>query len=337
MNLLDKYIEEVGKHLPSKNRLDLQAEIRSTIEDMLEDRSRQSGRPVDEALVSEVLQAYGAPQKVAAAYRPSRYLIGPRLYHTFEMVLKIVLTVLTVLAVIGFGVNWIVGDFGDLTFFPALGQYLLQYLAGVVSAFGYIALIFAILERVLPASEFEQEAEKWTPEQLSAVPDPNAARRGELIFETLFILLGLTLLNLYPNLMGLAMIKGRTWMYIPTLSEAFFGYLPWINLLGGLEILLNLYLLRRGFWHVLTRLSKLAIEVAGIVLAGVMLFGPSLISVAALSQVLGEASEQIARLLNIVPQIVLLILIVTQSVEAIQIVLRLLNQRTAGKFVLPPY
>ena len=48
MNLLDKYMVQVGKHLPRKNRLDLQAEIRSTIEDMLEDRGQQSGKPVDD-------------------------------------------------------------------------------------------------------------------------------------------------------------------------------------------------------------------------------------------------------------------------------------------------
>jgi hypothetical protein len=35
MNLLDKYILEIGKHISRRNRPDLLAEIRSTIEDML--------------------------------------------------------------------------------------------------------------------------------------------------------------------------------------------------------------------------------------------------------------------------------------------------------------
>jgi len=35
MNLIDKYIAEVGKHLPRKQRADIEAEIRSTLEDML--------------------------------------------------------------------------------------------------------------------------------------------------------------------------------------------------------------------------------------------------------------------------------------------------------------
>jgi hypothetical protein len=68
MNLIDRYVTEVGKHLPRKNRLDIEAELRSTLEDMLEDRSQQAGRPADEALATELLQEYGAPRKVAASY-----------------------------------------------------------------------------------------------------------------------------------------------------------------------------------------------------------------------------------------------------------------------------
>ena len=55
MNLIDRYVTEVGKHLPRKNRVDIEAELRSTLEDMLEDRSKQTGRQADEALAAELL------------------------------------------------------------------------------------------------------------------------------------------------------------------------------------------------------------------------------------------------------------------------------------------
>jgi hypothetical protein len=45
MNLIDTYVSEVGRHLPQKNRADIEAEIRSTIEDILEERSRKFGKP----------------------------------------------------------------------------------------------------------------------------------------------------------------------------------------------------------------------------------------------------------------------------------------------------
>ena len=59
MNLIDKYIAEVGKHLPRKGRADIEAEIRSTLEDMLEERNQTS--PENEAAVIALLKEYGAP------------------------------------------------------------------------------------------------------------------------------------------------------------------------------------------------------------------------------------------------------------------------------------
>ena len=55
MNLIDKYIAEVGKHLPRRNRADIEAEIRSTLEDMLEEREQTQGT-ADEAMVIGLLK-----------------------------------------------------------------------------------------------------------------------------------------------------------------------------------------------------------------------------------------------------------------------------------------
>ena len=94
MNLIDRYVSEVGKNLPLLNgREDIEKELKSTLEDMLEDRVQNSGRTRDEALEIEVLKEYGSPQKVASTYNPHPYLIGPKLFPFFLFVLKIVLTV----------------------------------------------------------------------------------------------------------------------------------------------------------------------------------------------------------------------------------------------------
>src|SRR5512147_2725667 len=109
MNLIDKYIAEVGKHLPRKNRADIEAEIRSTLEDMLDERTQGKGPadkgPVDEATVMELLKEYGSPREVAATYQIHQYLIGPRLFPIFEMVLRIVFAVVTVVSFVGLGVT----------------------------------------------------------------------------------------------------------------------------------------------------------------------------------------------------------------------------------------
>ena len=336
MNLLDKYILEVGKHLPRNHRLDLQTEIRSTLEDMLEDRSQAAGKPVDDAMTSEVLMEFGAPSKVAAAYQPERYLIGPRMYPFFIMVVKIVISVLTVVGMVGLAISFVDSGGAGVDFLNAIGKWGAEFVTGIISAFGNIVLVFAILERVLPKQEFDtEEADKWKPEDLNKEPDPDQVKRSELIFEILFVMLGLALLNLYPQLIGVATIKDNTWIYIPALSDAFFTYLPWINLLGLLQIVLNLFLLRQGFWQTATRLASLVVEVGGIVLAVFMLRGPSLVDTASLAGTpLADATDVLVPLINFVPTLVLIIVIIISSIESIQLIWKLINQRNESKVFL---
>ena len=288
-------------------------------------------------LISEVLLEYGAPDKVAAAYKPTRYLIGPRLYPFFIMVLKIVAAVLIAVAAIGFAITYYSTGMAGPAFITALGKFGLELLTGLISAFGNIVLVFAILERVLPESKFEEEAEKWVPADLNAETDPDQITRGEIIFEILFTMLGLAIFNLYPNLIGFAMVKDNSWIVFPALSDAFFRYLPWINLLGMLQILFDLYLVRQSTWRTATRLITLGIGVAGIILAGIMLVGPSLVTLdaAKLALIFGEATNQMLVLFNFLPQMVLIILIIVQSIEALQLIWRLINQRNSLKSFIP--
>ena len=61
MNLIDKYIQEVTRRLPEKNRKDIALELRSTIEDMLP-------KQYSEEEVKEVLKELGNPAILANGY-----------------------------------------------------------------------------------------------------------------------------------------------------------------------------------------------------------------------------------------------------------------------------
>ena len=62
MNLIDRYIAEVGRHLPEKNRADIEAEIRSMLEDMIDENSHQTGKPVNDELIAAALEQLGRPK-----------------------------------------------------------------------------------------------------------------------------------------------------------------------------------------------------------------------------------------------------------------------------------
>jgi len=329
MNLIDKYIAEVGKHLPRRNRADIEAEIRSTLEDMLEERKQTQGT-ADDAMVIELLKEYGAPREVAESYTGPRYLIGPRVYPTFELVTRIVLIVLFAVALVGLGLGLARSSLTGPEFLKTVGDSALGLLGGLITAFGNIVLVFAILERVLPAKEFEEE-EEWEPAELAREPDPGRVKFGEQIFEMFFLVLFLVIFNLYPGMIGIGFFNENDWVFIaPILTEAFFSYLPWLNILILLQLGFNIILLRRGWWNTGLRVANIVLELAGIALAVAMLRGPGLASLTP-AQLAGTPLEDSARLFvtlgNLIPTLVLTIVIIVSSIEVAQMVYQLMKSR----------
>jgi hypothetical protein len=284
---------------------------------------------VDDEMVRALLKEYGSPAKVAASYRPAQYLIGPRLFPTFELVTKIVLAVMVGVSLAGLVFSVATHSSGP-DFIQALGRFGLQLFGGLVSAFGNIVLVFAILERVVPASKWEAEtSEEWDPAELEAEPDPLLVKPAEPVFAIFFTLLGLIVLNVYPNVVGINFIQDGRWVNIPALSEAFFRYLPWINLLGLLQIGLNAVLLRTGRWTAASRIADVVLELGGIALAIAMLAGPTLVNITAKKLAgtpLADASSTLVPLFSFLPALVILIIIVVSTIEVVKALYKMINR-----------
>lgn len=334
-HLIDKYIAEVGKHLPRRNRADIEAEIRSTLEDMLEER-KQAQVAVDDAAVIELLKEYGAPRKVAESYAGPRYLIGPRMYPMFELVTRIVLIVLFAVSLAGLGISLSKSSLVGPEFLKTIGSSALGLLTGLISAFGNIVLVFAILERVLPAREFDKELDDWNPADLAREPDPDRVKFAEQIFEVFFLVLFLIILNLYPGAIGLGFFNESDWVFItPILTEAFFNYLPWINILFLLQIVFNVYLLRQGWWTTSLRIVNALLELGSIALAVAMLRGPDLVALGAeqlANTPLEESATLFVTLANLIPTLVLTIVIIVSSIEVAQTIYRLLKSKSVSPY-----
>jgi hypothetical protein len=335
MNLIDKYIAEVGKYLPRKNRADIEAEIRSTLEDMLDERKQSAGQ-ADDAMVVQLLRDYGTPRKVAESYGSKQYLIGPRLYPTFILVTQIVVSVLLVISLVGLGLGLAKSDLTGPGFISTVGGSLLNLLGGLIAAFGNIVLVFAILERTLPAEEFEKETEEWDPARLASEPDPDRVKFAEQIVSIFFTAAFLIVLNLYPGILGFGFFQNDEWTFFsPILSDTFFSYLPWINILGVLEIALSIILLRQGFWQMWTRITRAVLELGTIALAVAMLRGPSLVALSAADLAgtpLADSAPVLLRVAEWVPTLVLTIVIIVASIEVGQTVYHLVKSRTAAPY-----
>jgi hypothetical protein len=328
MNLLDKYVAEVGKHLPRKNRADIEAEIRSTLEDMLEERKQD--KAVDDAMVMNLLKEYGAPKQVAATYKTHQYLIGPRMYPIFEMVTRIVFIVFFSVSLLGLGFGLAKTGITGAEFLSQMGKWLGSLFSGLTAALGNIVIVFAILERTRAADEFEKEAKDWDPAELTLEPDPAQTKTADFIVPIIFTVLGLIVLNLYPDMISLHFNRNGTWTSIPVLTDIFFRFLPWINIMGILGIGFNAFMLGQTGWKPLTRILDMLVDVAGAVLTVVILITPGIISIRPETWIaLGdpEAADILTKLLGFVPMIIAIIVTVTTIVKMVQTIIQLFKSR----------
>ena len=327
MNLLDKYVAELGKHLPRKQRVDIEREIHSTLEDMLEERNQSKGQ-ADEAMVMELLKEYGSPREVAAKYKTHQYLIGPRLFPIFEQVLVIVISIVVVASLINLGIGLFKTDLTDLALLSTLGRWSGELFSGLLAAFGNIALIFAIIERTPAIKRFEKEFTEWDPEELKREPDPDQIDLPDHIAAIIFAFLGMVVLNLYPDLIAIHIVNNGVTTTTPILTPAFFHFLPWINIMGLSQIVFHSYMLSRKDWSVTNRILGIVIYIAGLILAVSILKTPGIFGItpAALTSLgLTEAADNLARLFNVIPTILILIITVVTAIKVLKFALQIVK------------
>ena len=260
MNLLDRYIHEVGRHLPRKNRSDIQAELRSSFVDTLEDRF---GQDASEEQTSELLKEFGQPRDVAASYHPqSQYLIGPTLYPIFRMVIWIVIA-----AVLGAQIlAWGIGIFVDGDAF-SVWEMLASLVASVPASLGWVIITFMILQYFDAKPDLENEP--WDPTMLPEINPGQDTKRGELIVSLVFSTLILALVTLFPQWVGFITFPGGNFYPNPVILD----YLTLIQVSLLATILMNIYLLWKGSWTFLTRVIKLGLDAFGVVILAFLIQG----------------------------------------------------------------
>lgn len=326
MNMIDLYVTEVGEHLPGKMRADIQAEIRSLIEDTLEGRSQASGRPVDEAMIGEVLTEFGSPAKMASSYLPPRYLIGPRLFPIFLLVMRIVLIVLFVVALIGLGVDLSAPGVTTSAIAGILGKSVADFFTGALVALGNVVFIFAVLEWALPKTIDKQET--WDPRTLKPREEPERIQPVALVWGTALLVAAILVFNLYPQWIGMIFMQDGQWHVYPLLSQAFFNLVPLLSVAWAMQIILNVLLLRQGRWDVGTRWFQVGIKVFGLVILGMMIAGASIFDMSSARAVFPpDAFRVLEPMANNGFRALLVIVMVIDTVEIVKMLVRLATKK----------
>jgi hypothetical protein len=344
--LFDRYVREVGRRLPKKQRADVEAELHSLLMDALQDRA-PAGAPAEisagEAETEEaqvaILEEFGPPAQVAAQYTPSHhYLIGPRIFNLYLIVVAAVAGALTVAHV----VLLVLAVWGKTASLAELGAAFLDvfdgYLGALLAGYGSVTLTFAILERVLPESALEElgEEEAWDPRSLPPVEDRARIELGSVIVEIVFCVLALILFNFFPQWVGVSYrssVDGAAsaWHSMPLLAPVFFEvYLPWLNVTWIAQIVLNVVLLRQGRWRIATRIVDLLLTAFGGFILARMVLGPPLLTMEAVQP--DSLRQTLETILLPLLRLALVLGLVGTVVEVVQKVIRLFRTGTTSAY-----
>ena len=203
-NLIERYLYDVVRRLPEKQRKDIEEELRTLIEDMLEERKGDGGAEEVEAVLSEL----GDPAKLAMKYRGEEaHLIGGEYYPIYCQILKLGLICVGVGVTISAVVHWIVQ-------LPAQEEGMNGVVNGVVdgfvslgslpeallAAFGLVTLVFFVMERNQVKL---QKREPWSLERLTQIPSAKAViPKSDSIVGVFFGVLVMVVFIVLPEFIG---------------------------------------------------------------------------------------------------------------------------------------
>lgn len=226
-DLRERYIYAATRGLPRASRADIEQELRTLIDDLLEERC--AGREPTEKDLRVVLTDLGTPAEIREKYNPhpARGLIGPDYYPQYKWALAVVLGALAFGVVLAQVLEVLTGE-------RALGDLPLGLLGGIASGLGCgftaVTLLFVFFER----RGVKLERADDTIENLPPVPQHSELipRWESIVGLALCALMTLVFLA-FPQVMCAVVDMGARMQRVTVFDvDALRAQWPWIALFG---------------------------------------------------------------------------------------------------------
>lgn len=262
--MIERYVHEVGQHLPAKSRQDIQMELRSLVQDTLDEQAADSGAEPSAKMVAAVLKEFGSPEEIAAQYRPQQAFIGPNLLPIYKLVLTVVLAVMGGFHLLGLLISIIENGVNGLG--QTLINLVFSYGQVALTNIGIITLVFAGLQwaGVEDKAWQEKDTAEWDPYQLPPVEDPDRINRFEILAGIFFSVFFIILFNFFYEWVGFIDLAGPERGVIPFFSAEFGQFIPWLTASWALDSLLKIVVLVQGRWNRGTRVAELGTAAFGL-------------------------------------------------------------------------
>lgn len=197
-NLVERYIYAVTKGMKEQQKADVAKELKTLIEDMLEERCEEQS-PTEQD-IKEVLKQLGTPAELQAKYNgdSEKSLIGQPYYTPYLFVLKLVMVCTAFGMTVAKVVDLITAAASSeaVIWYEEVLQWFGTLTAGLVGAFAYVTLLFAFLykKNIKLEKEFDPDELPETPKKNELIP------KGEPIAQIIFTVLFFCLLVGTPQI-----------------------------------------------------------------------------------------------------------------------------------------
>lgn len=291
--MMEKYIYEVTRKLPTSKREDIKRELMILIEEELQSN--------ENATIESVLKKLGNPRDLAFEYMDKgKWVIGPQYYDEYIRTLSVVLPITLIVTAVGMLVGYVFAQ--DENVLPFLLRVILSLWQVSLTAFALVTVGFAITERF--TTEKEEKTIEWDPQSLKKVVVTYRIKKSEPIATMVFLGLMMVVFNFFPHLIAIYYV-GESMGMIPVLNlDVFRSYLLWINFSLILSFVGEMVKLLAGKWTLKTTIFTSACAFVGTIVMAAVLLNPGLLNPALEAELiameLDMALEWINRLLMMV-------------------------------------
>ena len=302
MDLVDRYIYAVKRHLPADQQDDIVNELTDDILSQIKDQEGELGRPLNEAEQEAVLKQYGHPYLLALRYRPQQYLVGPSLFPFYVPALKIALG-------LAFGVQVIIA------FTIGLSQNAPGRILPRIVAFPGVALqvVFWVTLAFAVADYWQAKLrvfDKWSPRTLPRVTSPDRhPKRSGLVVEIVANIIFLAWWVAVPTYPFLMLGPAAAFLHFsPTWSQLY----PAMFVPGIISTITALGVLMVPSWTWLARLRPLLNSLTGLFVISVAINAGNLV-------VAATDKPELVRLVKSINEIATLVLVVIALITMAQV------------------
>ena len=281
--MIERYIYDVTRRLPEKERGEIKRELEAGIADMVSDNP-------DEQEITEVLTKLGEPRILSEQYRQKpRYLISPAMFDSYIAVLKTVTAIVAgVLACIGAFLA-----FSADSLYTILLQVIGMAFEGALQAAFWVTVGFVIAEKC------GYKKAPWKPADLP----PLSVQNGEKIPRS-SSLAGIILTVFFTVIFIMMIIRNERLFIFVRNSEiinlfsqaALHRFIPYLIVFGLMSLLINGLKLYWGRWNLTVCAANIIYNIVWVNLAVYVLYW---------SDLMNEDFIEITHNLNIFPGLTL--------------------------------